>query len=107
MKSAISEFAEIYTSAWEKGTDAAQKSTQIIKNLLLSTFNENLKNRISDLTGTFYDKLAQFMEKGFISDSELAYLDQLKEQIDQIAASSQEQSKKNIVSITLILIYYK
>lgn len=90
IKSAISEFAEAYASAWENGEDAASKSMSAVKNILTSALNELLKKNLQPKVQEFYDLLSQYAEGGF-TDYELRALDIIKGQIDAASASMEEQ----------------
>ncbi len=94
IKSAISEFAADYVSAWDDGTDAAQKSMSAVKSIITSALNELLKKRLQPIAQRFYDNLVLYMSDGILTDWELADLDDLKAQIDALAAVEEEQYKK-------------
>lgn len=94
LKSAINEFADALKGAWEDGTDAAQKATQVIKNLITSALTETLKSKIQPYTEQFYNYLAEAMKKGYLSDSDLNYLDNLQKQIVNSTTQLQEEYQK-------------
>lgn len=94
LKSAINEFSSLYAEAWNDGTDAAQKSMAAVKNIISSALSELLKKNIQPAATRFYDALAEAMKDGVLTDAELDNLDILKNQIDSLAASSEEQWKK-------------
>lgn len=94
IKSAIDEFASLYAGAWDDGTDAAQKSMQAVKSIISGALTELLKKNIQPAAQKFYDKLAEAMEDGILTDAELAELDAIKAQIDALAATGEEQYKK-------------
>lgn len=91
IKSAINDFAEAYAGAWEDGTDAAQKSMAAVKGIITSALNEMLKSKVQPFAQTFYDKLAEAMEKGYLTDSDLVALDAIKAQMDGIAEGQRKQ----------------
>lgn len=93
IKSAIDEFASLYADAWDNGTEVAQTSMKAVKNIISTALNEMLKKNIQPATQKFYDELAKAMEKGYLTDEDLARLDNLKAQIDALAAKSEEQYK--------------
>lgn len=93
LKSAIAEFSSLYAEAWDNGTEAAQTSMKAVKKIISSALTELLKKDIQPATQKFYDELAEAMEKGFLTDEDLARLDNLKAQIDILAAKSEEQYK--------------
>ena len=94
IKSAISEFADAYSSAWDDGSDAASKSMSAVKNIITSALNELLNKRLQPTVQKFYDKLADYMGDGILTDYELEQLDLLKAEMDAIAAKEEEQYKK-------------
>ena len=94
LKSAINEFASLYADAWNDGTDAAQKSMAVVKNIISSAMSELLKKNIQPATERFYNSLAKAMEDGVLTDAELDNLDVIKREIDSLASSSEEQWKK-------------
>ncbi len=90
IKSAISEFADAYASAWEDGTDAAAESMSAVKNILKSALNELLKKNLQPKVQEFYDLVAKYAEDGF-TEYELRGLDVIKRQIDAASESLEEQ----------------
>lgn len=94
IKSAIGEFVNVYTGAWDDGTDAAQKSMSAVKSIITSALNELLKKNIQPSAQKFYDTLVSFMSDGKLDDWELESLDAIKAQIDVLAAAGEEQYKK-------------
>lgn len=94
IKSAIDEFASLYAEAWDDGTDAAQKSMKAVKSIITSALNELLNKRLQPAAQKFYDKLAEMLKKGYLTDSDLSYLDSLKAEMDALAAKEEEQYKK-------------
>lgn len=94
VKSLINDFATLYAGAWDDGTDAAQKSMATVKNIIASAFTELLKKNIQPAAEAFYNYLADAMNDGILTDSELAQLDFLKSEIDSAAAEGEEQYKK-------------
>lgn len=93
IKSAIDEFASAYAEAWESGTDAAQASMKAVKSIISSALNELTKKRIQPAAQKFYDKLAEAMEGGILTDAELKELDAIKAEMDALAAQEEEQYK--------------
>lgn len=90
LKSAISDFADAYISAWEDGTDAAKSSMKAVGALVKSTLSNMLKQHVQPLVEDFYDYLYEVSKKGYITDEELAYLDELNAKINDAAESDRE-----------------
>ncbi len=93
IKSAISDFADAYASAWEDGTDAAQKSVATVKALITSALTESLKQKLKSSTTAFYDQLAAAMADGILTEDEMKALDKLKVEMDKIAAAEESRYK--------------
>lgn len=93
IKSAIDEFAQLYTDAWASGRNAAEKATGAVKNLITSALTESLKSGIAPAVEGFRNRLAEAMADGVLTPEELDELDALKKGIDEIAAAHEEQYK--------------
>lgn len=93
IKSAIDEFAQLYTDAWASGRNAAEKTTAAVKNLITSALTESLKSGIAPAVEGFRNRLAEAMADGVLTPEELDELDALKKGIDEIAAAHEEQYK--------------
>ena len=94
IKSAIEEFASKYAEAWDDGTDAAQKSMHAVKSIITSALNELLNKRLQPFSQKFYDKLAEMLKKGYLTDYDLHQLDLIKAEMDAAAAKEEEQYKR-------------
>lgn len=93
LKSAINEFASLYADAWNDGTDAAQKSMAVVKNIISSALSELLKKNVQPAATKFYDYLADALKRG-LTDSDLDILDAYKKQMDAAVSEYEEQWKK-------------
>lgn len=93
IKSAIKEFSDAYSSAFENGTDAASKSVSAVKNLINSALTEWLNKKLQPTTQRFYDKLAEYMKDSKLEEWELQSLDALKAEMDRIAAEEEAKFK--------------
>ena len=92
--SAIDEFAQAYADAWANGTDAAEASTNAVKNLVKTSLLEFLKKQLSPDVEKFMSDLANYMSDGIISPWEDEQLNNLKDKMDATSEKYYEQVGK-------------
>ena len=85
ISTAIDNFAQAYSDAWASGTDAAEKSTSTVKDLIKTGIIEQLKNKLQPEVTAFMKKMSEALEDGVISDSEKNMLDRYKSKLDSMS----------------------
>jgi len=83
--SAIDQLATAYADAWAKGTKAAGKSAETVKNLIKTAIIEQLKNKLQPEVQSFMEYLSGALQDGLISEAEENMLDEYQKRLEQIS----------------------
>lgn len=83
LKSAINDFAKAYMDAWATGEDRAAAQKDVVKKMIRGIIQEMLKSDIQKQVEDMRKQIEGFMSDDVLSDSELAEIDKLGEEIGQ------------------------
>ena len=92
--SAIDDLSAAYADAWAAGEKAAGKSANSVKNMIRTAIIEQLKNKLKPEVEKFMTFLATAMEDGVISEAEERILEQMEEDMENIADNYLSQNEK-------------
>lgn len=92
--SAIDDLSAAYADAWAAGEKAAGKSANSVKNMIRTAIIEQLKNKLKPEVEKFMTFLATAMEDGVISEAEERIMEQMEEDMENIADNYLSQNEK-------------